>query len=124
MINPVPGKSMDQWYFISIAVNAQNCINKKSCIDSFKKFNIHPHTLSTFDVWIRKLDDHGFLSAKTFFENRTTLYDTIPAFCKKFDFDQRQAVMGVISDAYNSTPSNQNVWSKQKILSLAIFFNT
>ena len=25
---------------------------------------MHPHTRSTFDVWIRKLDDRGFLSAK------------------------------------------------------------
>ena len=29
--------------------------------------------------------------------------------------------MGIICDAYNSTPSNQNVWRKQNILSLARF---
>ena len=29
--------------------------------------------------------------------------------------------MGIIRDAYNYTPSNQGVWRKQKILSLAIF---
>ena len=82
---------------------------------------MHPHTCSTFDVWIRKLDDRGFLGAKIFFEKRTTLYDAMPACRKKLDVDQRQAVMGIIRDAYNSTPINKKVWRKQKILSLAIF---
>ena len=78
---------MDQWYLIDIATNAQNCIKKESCIDSFKKVNMHHHTRSTFDVWIRKLDDSGFLSAKKFFEKRTTLYDAMPAFWNKIDVD-------------------------------------
>ena len=82
---------------------------------------MHPHTCSTFDVYIRKLDDRGFLSAKKFFENRTTIYDAMPEFWKKLDVDQRQLVMGIIRDASNYTPSNQNVWRKQKILSLARF---
>ena len=65
---------------------------------------MHPHTRSTFDVWIRKLDDIGFLSAKKFFENRNTLYYVMPACCKKIYVDKRQPVMGIIRDAYNSTP--------------------
>ena len=82
---------------------------------------MHPHTRSTFDVWIRKLDDHVFVSAKKLFENRNNIYCAIPACWKKLDVDQRQAVMGIIRDAYNSKPSNQNVWRKQNILSLARF---
>ena len=73
MLNHVLGQSMDQWYLIDIAINDKNGIKKESWIYSFKKFNIHPHTRSTFDVWIRKLEDRGFLSAKKFFENRTTM---------------------------------------------------
>ena len=67
MINPVLGQSMDQWYLISISINYQNYIKKESRIDYFKKVHMYPHTRSTFDIWIRKLDDRGFLSAKTFF---------------------------------------------------------
>ena len=106
---------------IAIAVNAQNCIKKESWIESFKKVNIHPHTRSNFDVWIRKLDDRGFISDEKFFEKSTTLYGAIPACWKEIYVDQPQAVMGIIRDAYNYTPSNQGVWRKQKILSLAIF---
>ena len=82
---------------------------------------MHPHNRSTFDVCIRKLDDCGFLSAENLFEKMTTLSDAIPLCCKKIDVDPHQAVMGIICDYYNSTPSNQNVWRKQKILSLARF---
>ena len=57
---------------------------------------MHPHTRSTFDVWIRKLDDRGFLSAKKFLKKRTNLYDAMPACWKKLDVDQRQAVMGIV----------------------------
>ena len=67
MLNSVFGQSMDQCYLISISINAHNCIKKESWIDSFKKVHMHPHTRSTFDVWNRKLDDCGFLSAKEFF---------------------------------------------------------
>ena len=109
MLNPVICQSMDQWYLIDIAMNAQNCIKKESCIESFKKVNMHPHTRYTFDAWIRKLDDSGFLSAKKIFEKRNTIYDAMPLCWKKLDVDQRQAVMGIICNAYNSTPSNQNV---------------
>ena len=45
----------------------------------------------------------------------------MPSFWKKLDVDQRQAVMGIIHGAYNSTYLNQNVLRKQNILSLAIF---
>ena len=76
---------------------------------------------STFDVWIRKLDDHVFVSAKKLFENRTNIYYAIPACWKKLDVNQSQVVMGIISDAYNFTPSNQNIWRKQNISSLDIF---
>ena len=79
MLNPVLGQSMDQCYLIAIAINDQHCIKKESWIDSFKNVNMHPHTRSNFDVWIRKLDDSGFISAEKFFENRTTLYDAMPA---------------------------------------------
>ena len=82
---------------------------------------MQPHTCSTFDVWIIKLDDCGFPSAEKFFEERTTLYDAIPACWKKLDVNQSQSVMGIISDAYNFTPSNQNIWRKQNISSLDIF---
>ena len=102
-------------------INAQNCIKKESWIESFKKVNMHPHTRSTSDVRIRKLDDCGFISAGKFFENRTTFYDAMPECWKKLYVDQRQTVIGIIRDAYNSTPSNQNVWRKQNILSLAKF---
>ena len=121
MLNPVLGQSMDQWYFIVIATNAHNCIKKESWIAYFKKVNIHPHTRSNFDAWIRKLDYRGFLSAKKFFEKRTTLYDAMPVCWKKLDVDQRQAVMEIIRDVYNYTPSNQNILRKQNILSLARF---
>ena len=40
---------------------------------------------------------------------------------KKLDVDQGQAFKVIIRDAYNSTHSNQNVWRKQNILSLARF---
>ena len=83
MLNHVLGQSMDQWYLIDININAPNFIKKESWIYSFKKFNIHPHTRSTFDVWIRKLEDRGFLSAKKFFENRTTIYDAMPDLWRK-----------------------------------------
>ena len=82
---------------------------------------MHPPTRSTFDIWIRKLDNRGFLSAEKFFEKRTTLYDAMPVFWKKLDVDHRQAVMGIICDAYNSTPLIKNVWRKQNILILSIF---
>ena len=72
MINPVLVQSMDQCYLIAISINAQNCIKKNSRIDSFKKANMHPHTRSTFDVRIRKLDYRGFLSSEKFFEDRST----------------------------------------------------
>ena len=121
MLNPVLGQSIDQWYLISIAINDQNCIKKELWIDSFLKFNMHPHILSTFDVWIIKLDDRGFISAEIFFENRTTLHDTMSACWKKLGVDQRQSVMEIICNAYNSSPLNQKVWRKQNILSLAIF---
>ena len=114
---------MYQWYLIAIAINAQNFINEESWIDSFKNINIHPHTRSTFDVWIRKFDNCGFLSAEKFFEKRTNLYDAMPACWKKLNVDQLQAIMGIISDAYNSIFSNQNVWRKKNILSLARFVN-
>ena len=65
---------------------------------------MHPRIRSTFDMWIRKLDDRRFLSAEKFFEKRTTLYDAIPACWKKLDVDQCQAVMVIIRDDYNSTP--------------------
>ena len=78
-LNPVLGQSMDQWYFIDIAIDAHNSINKESCIDSIKNVNMHPHTRSNFDGWIRKLDNRGFISAKKIFENRTTLYASMPA---------------------------------------------
>ena len=45
----------------------------------------------------------------------------MPACWNKLDIDQRQPVMVIICDAYNSTPSNQNVWRKQNIFSLVIF---
>ena len=59
---------------------------------------MHPHTRSTFDVWIRKLDNCGFLSAEKFFEKRTTIYDAIPVCWNKLDVDQRQSVMGIIRE--------------------------
>ena len=89
MLNTVLGQCMDQWYLIAIDINAQNCIKKESWIDSFKKVNIHPHTRSTFDIWLRKLDDRGFLIAEKFFENRTTHYDAMPECWKKLDVEQR-----------------------------------
>ena len=106
---------------IAIAINAQNCIDKDSWIDSFKKVNMHPHTRSNFDVWIGKLEGRGFISTKKFFEKRNNIYDAMPACWKKLDVDQIQAVMGIIRDDYNYTPSNKNVWRKQNILILARF---
>ena len=67
VLNPVLVQSIDKWYLIAISINTQNCIKKELYIDSFKKVHMHPHTRSTFDVWIRKLDDSGFLSAKKLF---------------------------------------------------------
>ena len=64
VLNPILGQIMDKWYLIAVYINAQNFIKKESWIDSFNKVNIHPHTRSTFYVWIRKLDDRVFLSAK------------------------------------------------------------
>ena len=121
MPNPAIGQGIDQWYLIAVAINSQNCIKKESWIDSLKRVNMHPYTRSTFDVWIRKLDNRGLISAKTFFEKRTTIYDAMFVCWKKINVYQSQAVMGIICDAYNSTPSNQNVWRKQNILSFFRF---
>ena len=79
MLYPFLVQSMDQWYSIAISINAQNCIKKESCIDSFKKVNMHPHTRSTFDVWTRKLDGRVFLISNIFFEKRTNIYYAMPA---------------------------------------------
>ena len=121
IFNPVLGQRIDQWFFLAIAINAQNSITKESWINSFKKVNMHPHTRSSFDEWIRTLDDRGFLSAEKFFEKRYTLYDAMPAYWKRLDVEQRQSVMRIIRTAYSSTPSNQSVWTKQNILSLTKF---
>ena len=82
---------------------------------------MHPHTRSTFDVWIRKLYYRGFISPGKFFENGTTLYDAMRACWKKLDVDQRQEFLGIICDTYNSAPLSQKFWRKQNILSLARF---
>ena len=89
MLNPVIGRIMDQWYLISISINNQNCIKKDSCIDSLKKFNMHPHARSTLDVWIRKIDDCGFPSAKKLSVKSNNLYVAMPECWKKLDVEQR-----------------------------------
>ena len=56
--------NMDQWYLILIAVRVQNQINKEARINSFKRFNMHPHTRVLFDEWMRKLDKRVFLTSE------------------------------------------------------------
>ena len=53
--------------FIVIAINAQNKIDKKTWIASFKRVNMHPQTRVSFDVWIRELDKRGVLNAERVF---------------------------------------------------------
>ena len=121
MLNPVLSQSMDQWYLIDIATNAHNFIKKESWIESFKKVNIHPHTRSTFDVWIRKLDDCGFISAKNFFENRTTIYDAMPAFWNNLMLTRANQSWELFAMLIILHPRIKMFGGRKNLLSLAIF---
>ena len=83
---------------------------------------MHPHKRVPFNAWIKKLYNRGFLSAETF-KNRTTIYDAMPACCKRLTVEQHQLVMGTIWEVYRSSPSNEKVWTKQNILRLYKFVN-
>ena len=112
-LSPALGLKMDQWYLITIAIDAQNQIKKDSWIDLFKKVNMHPQTRVPFVEWSKKLDDRGFLSAEKYFEKRTTMYDATLACWKQLNVEQPQSVMVTIWEIYRSTPANEKVWTRR-----------
>jgi hypothetical protein len=55
-ICPHIGVRHDQWYLISIAIEALKKIKAAAWIESFTKVNLHPRHRVSFDVWLKKID--------------------------------------------------------------------
>ena len=113
------GHAMDQWILISIAINAQNLVEKETWIASFKRVNMHPKYRVPFDEWIKILDTRGFLSAERYFTKRTSLYDAMPACWKRLSVEHRHGVLSTIRNIYATTSENEKVWTKVNVVRLA-----
>ncbi|KAI2508458.1 hypothetical protein MHU86_5985 [Fragilaria crotonensis] len=83
LIRPHIGVRLDQWYLISIAIEALKKIKASAWIESFKKVNLHPRHRVSFDVWLKKIDTK--LSSGEFFASRTSLFDAMPAVWKNIN---------------------------------------
>lgn len=117
------GIAMDQWYLITIALEAQLKVPPGTWSESFRKVNLHPDDRVPFDEWMRILDRRGVLTntSQAFFDGRTTLYDAMPALWKHLSVTDRQSVIDIIDKVYSTARPGDRVWTKKNVLDLAKF---
>ncbi|KAI2491962.1 hypothetical protein MHU86_22582 [Fragilaria crotonensis] len=108
---------LDQWYLITIAIEALKRVKASAWIESFTKVNLHPRFRISFDLWLKKID--GKLSHHKFFSNRTSLFDAMPAVWKKLSVEDRHAVVTLIDGFYASNEfQDVPIWTKGNVLQL------
>ncbi|GFH45620.1 hypothetical protein CTEN210_02094 [Chaetoceros tenuissimus] len=112
-------EKIDQWKLTAIAITAQLRTTKETWITSFKRVNMHPSTRVSAEEWLKKLDEKGVLAGEKFFEKRTTLYDAMPAVWKDLAIQERQKILKIIKDAYDTAPADAEVWTKARVIQLA-----
>ena len=117
LIRPHIGVRLDQWYLITIAIEALKKIKPAAWVESFTKVNLHPRHRVPFDIWLKKID--GKLSSGEFFAQRTSLFDAMPAVWKNMSIDDRHAVVSVIDSFYkDATMEGKPVWTTMNVLRL------
>jgi hypothetical protein len=117
MLRPHIGTQLDQWYLITIAIDALKCVKATAWIESFTKENLHPRSPMPFPLWLKKID--GKLGHREFFANRTSLFDAMPAVWKNLSVKDRHAVVRLIDGIYTSIKfDNVPIWTKSNILEL------
>jgi hypothetical protein len=118
MLRPHIGTQLDQWYLITIAIDALKRVKATAWIESFTKVNLHPRSRMPFHLWLKKID--GKLGHREFFANRTSLFDAMPAVWKNLSVEDRHAVVGLIDGFYTSSKfENVPIWTKSNVLELA-----
>ncbi|KAI2510833.1 hypothetical protein MHU86_3619 [Fragilaria crotonensis] len=117
LIRPHIGTRLDQWYLITIAIEALKRVQPSAWIESFIKVNLHPRFRMSFDLWLRKID--GKLTPRKFFSNRTSLFDAMPAVWKKLSVEDRHNVVALIDGFYSSSEfEDVPIWTKGNVLQL------
>ena len=79
MSNKILQQSMDQRYFMAIAIEAQRAVSEETWLSSFMKINLYPKLHVSADEWPKTLDRRVFLKSEKFFKNRETMYYAMPA---------------------------------------------
>jgi len=125
LLRPQLGMAIDQWYLITVALQAQLSIKEEHWVSSFIKVNLHPDHRVPFDAWLRVLDRRGILteSSERYFEERESFYDAMPAVWKKLTPGIRQSIMETIDTIYNCVGQREGerVWTKANVLELSKF---
>ena len=118
LIRPHIGVRLDQWYLITIAIEALKKIKPNAWIESFKKVNLHPqHDRVSFDDWLKKIDSK--LSSGEFFASRTSLFDAMPAVWKNMSVQDRHDVVSVIDSFYRDKAlDGKPIWTTSHVLRL------
>ena len=117
LLRPHLRTRLDQWYLITIAIEALKQVKASAWIESFTKVNLHPRFRISFDLWLQKID--GKLSHRKFFSNRTSLFDAMPAVWKKLSVEDRHAVVTLIDGFYASNEfQDVPIWTKGNVLQL------
>ena len=117
LIRPHIRSRLDQWYLITIAIEALKLIKPSAWVESFTKVNLHPRFRMSFDLWLRKIDEK--LTNRKFFTNRTSLFDAMPAVWKKLSVEDRHAVVALIDGFYASNEFQEvPIWTKGNVLQL------
>jgi hypothetical protein len=116
-IRPHIGVRLDQWYLITIAIEALKKIKPAVWVESFKKDNLHPQHRVTFDVWLKKIDSKLF--SGEFFASRNSLFDAMPAVWKNLSVEDRHAVVSVIDRFYKDKAlDGRPIWTTKNVLRL------
>ena len=112
---------MDQWYLISLAIEAQLRVPPECWIRSHIKVNTHPKHRVSFEEWMKKLDKRGLLlSGESFFQTRRSLYDAMPACWIRLSVEERHDTIRLMDGIYaQAKADNQPVdWSKETVVAL------
>ena len=118
LICGVVGVRMDQWYLISIAMEALKKVQPQSWIDSFTKVNLHPKKRMSFDKWIKKIDSKLVTGEQFFKKENKGLYDATPACWKRLSVEERHDIVSIIDRAHDTAPTDAPVWTKANVLRL------
>jgi hypothetical protein len=76
--------------------------NKDAWVASFRKVNCHPDYREPFRDWCIKIEG-DLNTGDTFFKDRPSLFDAMPAVWKNMKTEDRRVICDIIDSFYNST---------------------